>query len=246
MYTQNFFASVREHYKYSRRESWELLITIALVALMFAFDDGRETFSLAHWGFNYFNTFLIVTLVFLIHTTAQKLWGIAVGYRVRYKMWSYGLALGVAATILSQGQIIIPLPGGASFAVIPKHRLGGFRFGLKYNLVGWISGLGPLANILTAMFAKFMFYQVLGITNPLVDKLIFISFLVAFFMLLPIPPLPGLSLFFGSRLLYVIVFGFILTYVILFVLQIYSFIIAVIIAFIIWVSYYFIFEHGWE
>jgi len=241
-----FYGAVKEHYKFSRRETMELLISVALVALMFAFDDGSESFQLGHWLFNYFNTAVIVLLAFLIALTAQKLWGIAVGYRVRYKMWSYGLAFGVAVAILSRGAIILPLPGGVSFAVIPRLRLGGFRFGLKYSLIGWISGLGPIANVFTAMSAKALFFQLLGMSSPLIDRLIFINFMLAFFMVLPIPPLPGLALFFGNRMLYVIVFGFMFAYALLFVIGFYSLIVAILIAVIIWLSYYFMFEREWS
>ena len=55
----NYFGSVKAHYKYSRREIIEILITTALVALMFAFDDGMEVFSFAYWGMNYFGTFIM-------------------------------------------------------------------------------------------------------------------------------------------------------------------------------------------
>ena len=239
------FAAIKEHYKFSPRETRELLMSVVLVAFMFAFDDKAETFSLAHWGLNYFNTFLIVLLTFLIGISASKIWGLMVGYRMRYKMWSYGLALGVAAAILSKGSIIMPLPGGFSVSVIPRIRIGGFRYGLNYPLIGWINALWPLASILTAMFVKFFFSQLLGLANPLIDKLVFTHFIMAFFLMLPIPPMPGLMLFFGNRMLYAISFSFLLAYVILFVIGVYSLIIAVIIAVIVWASYYLLVEYDW-
>lgn len=241
-----FLTEIKHHYRFSQRETKELLISVVLVAFMFAFDDKSETLNITHWLINYFNTFLLVTLSFLVALSAQKIWGIAVGYRVRYKVWSYGLVFGVAVAILSQGKIIIPLPGGVSFSMIPRLRLGGFRYGFKNELIGWISGLGPLTNIFLAMFTTFFFGQVLGLDSAIFDRLVFINFMIAFFLLLPLPPLPGLTLFYGNRLFYVIVFGFIFSYALLYSIGIYSLFIALLLAIVIWVTYYLLIERGLE
>ena len=240
---EKYFETVKAHYKYSPRETREILLATALVAFMFAFDDGQEIFELMHWVFNYLLHFVMVLAAFLIMTTAQKLWGIAIGYMVRFKIWSYGLALGIAVAVLSGGKLIIPLPGGVSFGYIPRLRLGGFRIGLKHALIGWISGFGPLVCILAAMTVKFLLFQVFGLSGQALDVFIYVNFMLAFFMLLPIPPLPGIAMFHGNRLLYVIVFGFILAYMLLFMMHIYSFFLALIIAVAIWVSYYILVEH---
>jgi len=62
--------------------------------------------------------------------------------------------------------------------------------------------------------------------------------------MLPIPPLPGLQLYFGTRMGYAFVFGSIMGYVALFLVQFYSLIIALVIGAICYVTYYLIFEKG--
>jgi len=92
------------------------------------------------------------------------------------------------------------------------------------------------------MFAKVLMYNLFDFESALLDKFIYVNFLLALFMLLPFPPLDGMMAFFGSRMTYIFLFGIILGYVGLFMLNIFSLVFAVLIGVIIWATYYWIFE----
>ena len=83
---------------------------------------------------------------------------------------------------------------------------------------------------------------IFSFTNPFLEQLIFFSFLLAFFTMLPIPGLPGLQVFFGSRLWYVVTIGCVFGYLLLFVLEKFSLFGALFIGGLAWLLYYVSFE----
>ncbi len=241
---EELVSKLRAHFRFSGSEVKSIIIVILISAFILAFDDGRKTFNAALWSLNFLNTTLIVLLVFLIHISSQKVLAIANGYVAEFKPWLFGLSAGVLLTLASGGKAYLILPGGIMVSMMAVHRLGRFRYGLNYGVQGWVAAAGPLANLLTGMFVKELM-NVFSYTNPLLDKFIFVNFLIAFFTMLPFPPLPGVLLFRGTRMGYAFLFSFILAYLLLFHFKFFSLVWAVIIAFVAYLTYWLVFEKEW-
>ena len=237
---------IKEHFGYSKKETKELLVTAIVGTFVFGFNDPFEELIISQWIFWFAFTFVVVAVALYIRTAVQKIWALGVGYRVEYKMWNYGLGASLLITVLTGGHWPLLLPGGAQFHVNVKHRLGAFRYGLNYATCGWIAAGGALANILFGMILQFIFFQLLGMELLMIDHIITVNFLIAVYTMLPIPPMDGLMLYFGTRMGYALVAGVIIAYVVLFLLNIYSLIFALILGVIVYGAYYFIFEkEGW-
>jgi Zn-dependent protease len=121
---------------------------------------------------------------------------------MEYRMWFWGVFFAVILCFASNGWLYMIPIGGFLISMIPGHRLGYFRYDINYFSVGIIALIGPLANICLALFFKlFMF-----LPNPLIYQAMRINVLIAFFSMLPFPPLDGSKVLFAARPLYA--FGF--------------------------------------
>jgi Zn-dependent protease len=236
-----YFHRLRHHFSFNRKELISFAVATVLLAFIFGFDDGRATFSFAPWFGNYILVLILVFIALFFRVAIQKMVALAYGINAQFKMWSYGLAIGAALILLSNGKLILLLPGSIMFVHLTSERLGQFRYGLNYGDCGRIAALGSVANMVLGMFTKQMM-RMLNFSSPVLDKLIYINFLLALFMMLPIPPMDGITSFFGSRMTYVVIFGLIFGYVVLYVGKIYSLFLAIFIAVIVWALYYIFFE----
>lgn len=237
-----YWEAVKTHFRFRQKETRDIVIAIFLLAMIFAFDDGRAEFSTAYWVGNFILFSILVAIALIFRVMVQKLVAIKVGYRSEFKLWSYGLILGVIITALSRGNLLLLLPGGMIFFLLPSERLGHFRYGVNYDTTGSIAAAGSVANMLLGMFTKAVMYNFFNFESAVLDKFIFVNFLLAFFMMLPIPPLDGMRAFFGGRMAYIFIFGIILAYVGLFLMNIFSLIFAVLIGVVLWLIYYFVLE----
>ncbi len=236
---------IRRYYKFTPSELKGFVITILVLSFIISFREwgkGR-TFDPAVGLFNWFNSILVVALVLIVFTSAQRIVGLSVGYRVEYKMWTFGLLIGLLFAFVSRGVIWVLLPGGIMLHHLAGHRLGFFRYGLSYYVHGLIASAGPISLIcLGAIFKIINNY----ISNPLISKLILFSIILAIYDILPIPPMTGSRLFFGSRMVYSFVFCTIIPAGILLILDInvlFAIVLAIIIGIICWLLYYIFFEH---
>ena len=132
-------------------------------------------------------TLFIVVIVFVSHEIlGHKFVAQHYGFDAEYKVWPLGLALGLI-TALIPGGFVIAAPGATYIS--PYKKNFAFRVGtLSKKQYAIISLAGPLVNIAFAlsMLALNFFYAF--------DLFILtarISFFLAFFNLLPIPPLDG-------------------------------------------------------
>lgn len=237
---------IRAHLKFSKREVREILIAILIGTLIFAFDDGgKDSFIWARWIANAIVIFIIVFFSFFLRVIAQKLVALKVGFRAEFKVWSYGLAGSFVITFLSAGTIPVFFPGGAWFTHLAAERLGSFRYGLNYGTCGWSAAAGSFMNILIGMTTTFIFGQIFGldvVNTPILNKIVFINFVMALYTLLPIPPLDGCFLFFGSRMNWAITVGIAGAYVVLYLLGYLSLILAIVLGILFWASYWYFFE----
>ena len=236
---------IKRYFKFTPLEIRSIIIAIVVVAFIISFSEWGKgnVFDVKAGLFNWFNAVLIVALSFLVHISAQRIWALAIGYRVEWKMWSFGLLFGLIMAFLTNGGFWLVLPGGIIVHHMAGHRLGWFRYGINYWAVGLIAVTGPFATIVFA--AMFKALSVI-VVNSLIQKVIVFNIAYAIFSLIPIPPLDGSRTFFGSRMLYAFSVSGIIAAAVLLSLNI-SVGLAIISSFFIgvalWLLYYIFFEH---
>ncbi len=234
---------IKRYFKFTPLELRSLIISILVVAFIISFKEwGGESFSFGVGLFNYFNAVLIVAVSFLIHISIQRIWSLGTGYRLEWKMWSFGLLFGLIMVFLTNGLVWLILPGGFIVHHMAGHRLGWFRYGINYWAVGLIAVVGPVASIALAAIFKALSGFMFG---SLIQKVITFNIAYALYSLLPIPPLDGSRTFYGSRMLYAFAVAGIVAAAILLNLNI-SVWLAIISSFfiglVLWLLYYIFFE----
>jgi len=240
-------AKIKRYYRFTPLEIRNFLIIILVLAFIISMDEwgpGQEV-QLAYGLFNFFNAMLVVTLSILFYNTAQRIIGLNLGYKVEYQFWSFGIFIALILAFISTAlgkTLWVLIPGGILIHHIGKHRLGFFRYGLNYFGLGMIALSGPVASIVLAIIFKIISGF---ISTPLITKLIHFNLIFAVWQILPIPPLDGSKLFFGSRMVYSFAFfSIIMAAILLYVnIPIWMAVIgAVLIGIICWLLYYIFLE----
>ncbi len=236
---------LKRYFKFTPLELRSLAIAILAMAFIISFREWGygSSFNFTIGLFNFFNAVLIVALSVLVHISVQRIWALATGYRLEWKMWSFGLLFGLIIAFLTNGLFWILIPGGFMVHHMAGHRLGWFRYGINYWALGLIAVAGPLASISLAV----LFKAISGVVfNALIQKVIVFNIAYAVYSLIPIPPLDGSRTFYGSRMLYAFSTAGIVAAAILINLNIgvwVAVISSLFIGIILWLLYYIFFEH---
>ena len=242
-YSVDLSAKIKTYYKFPKPELYGFIAVIAILSFIISFSEwGKDEFNFAIGIFNWFNSALIVTFVLLIHNFVQRVAGWNKGYNVEYKAWLTGLFIGVIAVFLTRGRIWVLLPGGIMIHHLTGHRLGHFRYGLNYFQHGMISVAGPISLISLAIVFKALNE---ALSNSLISKMVTFCVVLAIYEILPIPPLDGSKLFFGSRMAYVFFLSTIIIAGILILSDanpLMTIIGSLIVGLILWLLYYIFFE----
>lgn len=229
---------LKRHFRFSKGEVQFLLIGSIVIGFIFALRKWQN----ATIG-DFILGVIIVLVSLTVHLSGQKMLGIKLGLGVEYKMWWNGLAIGLIASIISRGRIWwLILPGGIIFSLMARERLGRFRYGLNYWPLGWIGFMGPIFSIILGTIFKNIEIYLSSTPVPLFQSIFVFNLALAVCTMLPIPPLDGHYMFYGSRSWFVILFGTVFAYALLVALDFYSWIFAIIAGLIIWLVYYFKFE----
>jgi len=156
-------------------EVFDLLISYLLLVLLFS-------------GFNpamiKYSAFAVLT-AFLFHELAHRFVARGYGYRAFYRRWDTGMLMALliaVATKLLTGSTLIFAAVGAVQIYAPY----------DYNIeetFGKIALAGPLTNVLLG--ATFLLYVRFVSYSPLLAMAASINLWLAFFNLLPFPPLDG-------------------------------------------------------
>ena len=239
----DFKAKVRKYYRFTRQEAIGLVISIIVIAFIISFKDwGTTEFNAPVGLFNFFNAILIVALSILVHDAGQRLWGLAIGYRIEFRMWSFGLMIALILAFITNGSLWLIIPSGFMIHHLAGHRLGWFRYGINYFGQAMVALAGPLFSLTLLIFFKILYVFA---PNPLIHKAIIFNAVYIMTSMLPLPPLDGSKIYFGSRMLYAFVLPSIIIATIFMVINVPVFL-ALVLSFLVgtvlWMVYYISFE----
>lgn len=234
---------IKRYYKFTTHELRSLVISILIIGFIISFKEwGIATFDFGEGIYNLFNAILIVALSILIHDAGQRLWGLAIGYRIEFKMWSFGLVFALIIAFISNGRLWLIIPGGFMLHHLAGHRLGWFRYGINYFGQAMVALAGPLFSLMLIILLKVLSTFS---PNPLIHKAIIFNVVYTITSMLPIPPLDGSKIYFGSRMMYAFALPAIAIATILMIIDIpifFALVLSILVAVILWLTYYISFE----
>ena len=240
---------IRKYYKFSPYEARGLTIAILVVGFIISFKEwGAGKFDFSVGIFNMFNAILIAALSIFIHDAGQRIWGLAIGFRIEFRMWTFGLIAALAIAFISNGNIWIIVPGGFMLHHLAGHRLGFFRYGVNYFGQAMVALAGPLFTLMLIIFLKTLgaFFP----DNVLIEKAVMFNIIYLITSMLPVPPLDGSKIFFGSRMLYAFVLPAMIVASMLMIVKIpvfFALVLSVLVGVILWLVYYISFERkAWK
>ena len=191
--------------KFSRVEITHLLISIAVLTVVFAFiiTQNNLFWGLINGGFNlnilpYGLTlsFLGILTAFFFHELLHKFMAQKYGLWAEYRMFPQGLRLALLLGVFTP--IVFAAPGAVMF-----------RGGSRTFETGQTAVAGPLANIVIAMITLPIYLFVLfeeSTIGQIVGFICLINALLATFNLLPFGPLDGVKIIRWNATVWVILF----------------------------------------
>ena len=167
---------VKPKIRFSKEEIGHLLISI--LVLSFAFSIARSSENYLYFYRFFPISFLAIVTAFACHEIAHKYMGMKYGYPSEYRMFPQGLLF---ALLFSFFGFVFAAPGAVHIFGMPSREEG-----------GKIAASGPITNIMLA--ATFLTISNFAIRDIAISLALINSFL-AFFNLLPLPPLDGRKIF---------------------------------------------------
>ena len=206
----SFWYSFKKYSEFNRKEINAIILSAAIIGFIIAFRGtvDQPDRTLFDFGFalrNLIDSILIVSLAIIVKQICQRAAAVHSGFKAVYRIWWYGLGLGIILGFATMGRFWFLAPGGIMVYHLAGHRLGSFRYGLNYWPLGIIGLVGPVSLILLAIFFKIMMNVFPA--NALIAKAFVFNLVFAGFSALPIPPLDGSHMFFASRMFYIFALG---------------------------------------
>lgn len=232
---------------------------------MFGYDDKQQIFVFVNWFSNFLKYFIYSLLALGVYAGSQYFIANKYGTRINYNLLGFqrfgfskdaylhqirfgkykikkiplGVILPLLITFLSSGGLFFTGVISSIFRVNPQYRLGRLYTNLTEFEEAKIALAGPMSNILLAIFIK-----LLGLNS--LDDLMFVSSVTAVSYIIPLPGLDGIKIYFGSKLLYVFSFAFILisAFLLNFLNGLFALILSGMIALIILINYFYKHNQG--
>jgi len=240
---KNYTHKLKKYFWFSQEELLQYTITIIALALVYSWTQwGEEQFNAITGLKNLFTSCILIAITVFVHHAGQRMLALKLGFRAEQKIWWNGIIASLILAIVSNGKIIFLGVTTTLYYLLPIHRLGSFRYGPNMKTIAKMSLMGPLFNIFFAGIIKTM--EFIGILNPIIaEKLFILNLAYAAWNLLPLPALDGAKIFYNSRVIYVLIASSIAAYVsLIYLLEVYSYIISALIGIIAMIIYYLIFE----
>lgn len=168
--------------RFTRSELSHIAISVLVLAIAVS-GIGPNWPGLTTIGRNIAAVSLPLVAGFFGHEIAHKYTAMRYGYWSVYRMWPLGLLIALLFGVISSGRVLFAAPGAVMILTPYITR--------KEN--GLISLAGPLANIAIAI-AFYPLIYVGGLIGLMGSFGVFVNLWLAFFNLLPIPPLDGSKL----------------------------------------------------
>jgi hypothetical protein len=217
-----FRYSAGKYFKFSRKELAQIFWTSLAFGFILSFRKwgaGKEFDLVAGLG-NIILGLIVVFLSLAFHVSLQKLVAIKLGYTANYTYWFNGILLSLLLVFVTAGWFAFILPGAVMIELVPRLRMGKFRYGINKKDVARVALAGPIAHILIVLFMGIIYFNT--DKSEFVFSIIFVNLLLAIYSSLPIPKIDspqrmdsgsdGLGLFYFSRTLYVLVLATIIAF----------------------------------
>lgn len=185
----------------NNREIFELLVSWFTISLAFS-KIGDLVWGFAGYS-QFFSNFVVMLFAvgtgFILHELAHKYVAIHFGLHAEFFLWREGLLLALVLALVNS-PLIFAAPGAVY--------IFGRHISVKKNAI--ISIAGPLTNVAVAFFCSFLFvlFSPSGFLENIFSGIIFVNFFLAFFNMLPIPPLDGSKVFLWNKLAWFFVTAF--------------------------------------
>ncbi|MBW2970945.1 hypothetical protein KY320_02165 [Candidatus Woesearchaeota archaeon] len=203
----NLWDKTKRYFAFSPEEIKSMILAILILGFVVGFNDGRESFELVYWLRNLFNCIVVVALAIIVRESVRRAAALHYGHKVELKLWVIGIGIALIAALMSNGKWLLLMYGGMVASIMPIHRLGRFRYGLSAKDLAGVAFMTNLANIALAFFFKLMSF----LPSPLIQKAIIVNIMFACINMLPIPPLDGSAVMWGSKTGYVAALVFTVT-----------------------------------
>lgn len=238
---------VRKYYSFTPSEITALAFTTLIMGFVISFNDwGTDAFNAREGVSNLIVSVIIVGISILIHDFGQRIIALVSGLKLEFKAWTIGLFIALFVSFITDGNIWLTIPGGFIVHHLAGQRLGWFRYDINMFNIGMVALAGPLASITFMIFLK-----ILGtfVASPFIQKALIFNIVFVIISMIPIPPLNGSKIYFGSRMAYSFLMPFVVLTCILLIIPIPT-LLALILSFLagvgLWITYYLVFEqHVW-
>ena len=204
VYYKELFSRIKDFLRYNPHELTGIAVAVLITGFIFSFRDwGADPNQLdAVIGLrNLFLVFIIAGISFFFRTACQKIYALNEGYKAEFKPWWLGMGISLVLALITQGYFPTILIGAMSVAFMVRQRLGEFRHAFSYWHNAIIAYWGILGNLILALLFSIGAYFMPG--NYFFSKGVILNLIMAACSLLPVPQLDGITIFFGSRKLYV-------------------------------------------
>ncbi len=179
---------------FSGREIKEIIISTLVLGFAF-FYPGLGLFSSLNMEtlMLYFIYVVIIAFAFIPHELAHKFVAIRYGCFSEYRMWKTGLKFALLMAFITNGGFVMAAPGAVVISTTYMDLWGLRHIKLSRKQHGYIAAAGPVANLFIALL--FILIPLGGISSDIAR----VSAFLAFFNLMPIPPLDGSKVFAWDR-----------------------------------------------
>jgi Zn-dependent protease len=178
---------------FATEEIKDIIFALFILTIIFAYPNLFDINLLMIY-------FIAVVVGFLFHELAHKFSAQKFGCYAKFKAWPFGLFFGLFFAIISFGNLKFAAPGAVLIFPFRFGRWGFKSIRLTTKESGMISASGPLVNIIFASIFSF-------ITFPYAGFLALINAWLAFFNLLPVPPLDGSKIMRWNPFIWLLMFG---------------------------------------